>query len=204
MANALPKAESSSLSVESVMVYRCPYCTFWHRTLDGFHAHISKKHANNTRLYQCTYCHLTSDSRDEIFGHINQLEEADSVHKRATCLILSKNLIERYAAYLKTTEVPSSANYGKLPKNSDEANQTDKNKNVVTQPNITKLSQEETNSSSIQDEDDILFFPDSPILAFPDTLISSPFSDGNVMNSLKAQSFISKKLLKWNSSVSFN
>ncbi|XP_046632706.1 PH-interacting protein-like isoform X1 [Daphnia pulicaria] len=190
VANALPKAESSSLSVESVMVYRCPYCTFWHRTLDGFHAHISKKHANNTRLYQCTYCHLTSDSRDEIFGHINQLEEADSVHKRATCLILSKNLIERYAAYLKTTEVPSSANYGKLPKNSDEVNQTDKNKNVVTQPNITKLSQEETNSSSIQDEDDILFFPDSPISAFPDTLISTPFSDGSVMNSSKAQSFI--------------
>ena len=196
------KVEEASSLLAETMVYRCPYCTFWHRTLDGFHTHISKKHENGTQMYQCTYCHLTADSRDDILSHINQLSKADCVHKRATCLILSKNLIERYAAYLKTTQVPSSASFGQLnfglpPQNFLEASQPVKNKNDVKPSYITKLSQEETNSSSVHDEEDLLFFPDSPISTFPDILLSSPVSDGSVMDSPRAQSATGKeKILK--------
>lgn len=181
------KADESSSQLVETVVYRCPYCTFWHRTLDGFHGHMSKNHEHGTQMYQCTYCHLTADTHDELLSHINQLSKTDSSHKRATCLFLSKNLVERYAAYLKTTQVLPSANFGQLPLNSVEAKQSGKNNNYVKPSDITNLSLETANSSSVQDEEDLLYFSDSPISTFPEISLSSPVSDGSVLDSPRAQ-----------------
>ncbi len=91
------------------LVYQCPLCSYWARTVTNFHQHFIAH--EKTPAFKCSACDFSARSRRIVTRHIKRSRTKNHV---SACWIMIKTIPEnQYPEYLKTAHVPESSYSGK-------------------------------------------------------------------------------------------
>ncbi len=91
------------------LVYQCPLCSYWARTVTNFHQHYIAH--EKTPAFKCSECDYSARYRSNVTKHITN--SSKKTHKSA-CWVLIKSVPEnQYPEYLKTAHVPECSYSGK-------------------------------------------------------------------------------------------
>ena len=133
---------SSSGTVKLIerLVYQCPLCSYWARTVTNFHQHFIAH--EKTPAFKCSKCDYSARYRSSVTKHIRN--SSKKTHNSA-CWVLIKTVPEnQYPEYLKTAHVPECSYSGK--------SLTPTNTISSSEKFVTKLSDSSENRSRTSSE----------------------------------------------------